>query len=343
MERLIAIVSNGFTHWQMSVGAQFTGIDLIGVPIPTGAGVHMWKAALPGMVTLVTVGLSLVSGEVIRREAEHKQVMALAQSSQPGWRSAAAQGAAIPAADHARPAPGRGVALIIGNAAYPDAGSPLAHPINNARRLAEELRQKGFDAELGENLTRHGMERAIDAFLGKVQPGATALIFFSGFGIQAGRKTYMIPVNAQIWSEDDVRRNGMSLEPVLAELESKGAGAKFVILDASRRNPFERRFRSASAGLAAVHAPDETLMMYAAAPGKVVNDNGGQHSLWMSELIAQIGAGGQTAEEAFHHTRIAVSRSSHREQVPWVSSTLVEDFYFTSPAGYAPSRQPPGS
>jgi hypothetical protein len=40
-----------------------------------------------------------------------------------------------------------------------------------------------------------------------VQPGATALIFFSGFGIQARRKTYMIPVNAQIWSEDDVRRN----------------------------------------------------------------------------------------------------------------------------------------
>jgi glycosyltransferase involved in cell wall biosynthesis len=82
---------------------------------------------------------------------------------------------------------------------------------------------------------------------------------------------------------DDVRRNGMSLEPVLAELENKGARAKFVILDASRRNPFERRFRSASAGLAAVHAPDEKLMMCAAAPGKVVNDNGGQQSLWLSE------------------------------------------------------------
>jgi uncharacterized caspase-like protein len=298
--------------------------------------VRVWKAVLPGMVALVTVGLSLVSGEVIRRETGHKQVVAFAQSSQPDLRSAATQGAAIPGADHALPAPGRAVALIIGNAAYPDAGSPLAHPINNARGLAEELRRKGFDAELGENLTRHGMERAIDTFLGKVQPGAPALIFFSGFGIQAGRKTYMIPVNAQIWSEDDVRRNGMSLEPVLAQLESKGARAKFVILDASRRNPFERRFRSASAGLAAVHAPDETLMMYAAAPGKVVNDNGGQQSLWMSELIAQIGAGGQTAEEAFHHTRIAVSRSSHREQVPWVSSTLVEDFYFTSPTRAVP-------
>jgi uncharacterized caspase-like protein len=303
----------------------------------------MLKAALPGIVALVTVGLSLVSGEVIRSQTEHQRGVASAQSSQPDLRSAATQGAAIPVADRARPAPGRAVALVIGNAAYPDAGVPLAHPINNARGLAEELRGKGFDVEFGENLARHGMERAIDTFLGKVEPGSTALIFFSGFGIQAGRKTYMIPVNAQIWSEDDVRRNGMSLEPVLGELDGKGARTKLVILDASRRNPFERRFRSASAGLAAVHAPDETLMMYAAAPGKVVNDNGGEQSLWMSELIAQIRAAGQTAEEAFHHTRVAVSRSSHREQVPWVSSTLVEDFFFTSPIGYAPSGQPPHS
>jgi uncharacterized caspase-like protein len=294
--------------------------------------VDMWKAVLPGVIALVTLGLSLVSGEVIRRDSEQRQVLALAQTAEPDQtQPLAAQGTANTGSENAASGEGgRPVALVIGNAAYPDAGLPLAQPVNNARALAGALREKGFEVEFGENLTRHAMERAIETFKGMVKPGSAALIFFSGVGIQAGRQSYLIPINAQIWSEDDVRRNGLSLEPVLGEIEAKGAGAKLVVLDASRRNPFERRFRSAAAGLAAIHAPDETLVMYAAAPGKVVNDGEGEHSPLLEELIAQIRSPGRSAEEIFHHTRIAVSRASNREQVPWVSSSLVQDFFFAS-------------
>ena len=75
----------------------------------------------------------------------------------------------------------------------------------------------------------------------------------------------MIPVDAQIWTEPDVRRDGFSLETVLGEINNRGAGVKIALLDASRRNPFERRFRSFSAGLAPVIAPNGTLVMYSAA------------------------------------------------------------------------------
>ena len=75
----------------------------------------------------------------------------------------------------------------------------------------------------------------------------------------------MIPVDAQIWTEPDVRRDGFSLETVLGEINSRGAGVKIALIDASRRNPFERRFRSFSAGLAPVIAPNGTLVMYSAA------------------------------------------------------------------------------
>ena len=75
----------------------------------------------------------------------------------------------------------------------------------------------------------------------------------------------MIPVDAQIWTEADVRRDGFSLETVLGEINSRGAGVKIALIDASRRNPFERRFRSFSAGLAPVIAPNGTLVMYSAA------------------------------------------------------------------------------
>src|SRR6195256_3991826 len=106
-------------------------------------------------------------------------------------------------------------ALVIGNAKYPDAEAPLKEPINDARDVANELKRDGFTVDIGENLTGDGMHRAFDKLYGRVKPGSIALIFFSGFGVQSSRQSYMIPVDAQIWIEADVRRDGFSLEPVL--------------------------------------------------------------------------------------------------------------------------------
>jgi uncharacterized caspase-like protein len=274
----------------------------------------MWKPMLPATAALLALSVSLAFGEGARRGADQEE-------QPPQTRATAAAGAAQP---------GRPVALVIGNAAYPDAEGRLTHPVNSARVLAEALREKGFDVVSGENLSKPEMLRAIETFTEKVTRGSAALVFFSGFGIQASRKTYLIPVNAQIWIEDDVRRVGVSVEPLLGELDSKGAGAKLVILDASRRNPYERRFRGFSAGLAGIYAPDDTLVMYSAAPGKVVNDEGGEESPLVSELIAQIRTPGQSAEDIFIRTRFSVSQASQRRQVPWVSSSMIERFFFGS-------------
>ena len=156
----------------------------------------------------------------------------------------------------------------------------------------------------------------------------TALFYFNGFGIQVARQTYLIPVNAQIWTEADVRRDGISIDAVLAEMHRKGAKVKIVILDAARRNPFERRFRTTAAGLAAVDAPEGTLAMFSAAPGKVISDGTAAPSLFVSELIKEMRVPNLTAEEVFNRARIGVSRASNNEQVPWVASSLVEEFYF---------------
>jgi uncharacterized caspase-like protein len=274
----------------------------------------MWKAVFPVTAALLALSVSLASGEGARRGADQEE-------QQPQTRSTVAAGTAKST---------RAVALVIGNAAYPDAELKLTHPVNNARALADALREKGFEVISGENLGKQEMHRAIETFTEKVTPGSAALVFFSGFGIQASRKTYLIPVNAQIWVEDDVRRGGVSVEPILGELDSRGAGAKLIILDASRRNPFERRFRGFSAGLAGIYSPDDTLVMYSAAPGKVVNDDGGEQSPLISELIAQIRAPGQSAEDIFNRTRLSVSQASQRKQVPWVSSSMIDRFFFGS-------------
>jgi hypothetical protein len=231
-------------------------------------------------------------------------------------------------------------ALVIGNAKYPDADAPLKEPINDARDIADELKRDGFTVDIGENLTGDGMRRAFDKLYGHIKPGTVALIFFSGFGIQSNRQSYMIPVDAQIWTEPDVRRDGFSLEAVLGEINNRGAGVKIALVDASRRNPFERRFRSFSAGLAPVIAPNGTLVMYSAALSSVISDNGSAHSLFVQELLKEIRLPDLMAEETLNRTRVGVTRASRSEQVPWISSSLAEDFSFIPSSGAQPSGSP---
>ena len=226
-------------------------------------------------------------------------------------------------------------ALVIGNAKYPDAEAPLKEPINDARDVADELKRDGFNVDVGENLTGEAMRRAFDRLYGRVKPGTIALVFFSGFGVQSNRQSYMIPIDAQIWTEADVRRDGFSLETVLGEINGRGAGVKIALVDASRRNPFERRFRSGSAGLAPVIAPNGSLVMYSASLNSVISDNGGDHSLFVQELLKEIRVPGLMAEETLNRTRLGVTRASRQEQVPWISSSLAEDFSFIPGSGGA--------
>lgn len=239
-------------------------------------------------------------------------------------------------------AAGNRVALVIGNAKYPDADAPLKEPLNDVRELAAELKRDGFEVDTGENLTGDGMRRALERFYGRIKQGSVALVFFSGYGVQSVRQSYLIPVDAQIWTESDVRRDGFSLETILSEVNSRGAGVKIALLDASRRNPFERRFRNFSAGLAPVVAPSGSLVMYSAALSSVISDNGSDRSLFVTELLKEIKAQDLTAEETLNRTRVSVTRASRSEQVPWISSSLAEDFSFTpGPRPTAVAAAPP--
>lgn len=216
------------------------------------------------------------------------------------------------------------VALVIGNGHYPDASAPLSQPINDARGLTAALRAKGFDVDVVEDATKDDMARAIARLKAKVKQDTVAMLFFGGYGVQVGRESFMIPVDAAIWKEADVRRDGVSIEQVLDAMTEKGAKAKLVVVDASRRNPYERRFRSYSHGLAPISAPENALILTSATPGKVADDGKGQYSVLVTELLNNLDSQASAAS-AFNKTRISVSRASDGEQVPQVSSSLMED------------------
>jgi uncharacterized caspase-like protein len=229
-------------------------------------------------------------------------------------------------------APGQAsrIALVIGNGHYPDANAPLTQPINDARGLTSALRQDGFDVEVVEDASKEDMSLAIGRLKSRIKPDSVVMLFFGGYGIQLGRESYMIPVDAAIWKESDVRRNGISIESVLEMMKEQGARAKLAVIDASRRNPYERRFRAFSHGLAPINAPENALILSSATPGTVVDDSTGHYSVLMAELLNNLNveqADKAAAETVFNKTRVAVARASEGEQVPSVSSSLSEEVH----------------
>ena len=232
------------------------------------------------------------------------------------------------ALEQAAPGKHARLALVIGNGHYPDAAAPLAQPINDARALTSALRRDGFEVDVVEDATKDDMVRAVDRLTSKIQPDSVVMLYFGGFGIQAGRQSYLLPVDAAIWREADVRREGTSVEDVLGAIQQRGAKVRLAVIDASRRNPYERRFRGYSHGLAPIALPGNALILSSATPGKVADDADGATSLLVTELLKNLDTPDTAkagAEAVFTRTRLAVTRASAGEQVPAVSSSLVED------------------
>ena len=194
------------------------------------------------------------------------------------------------------------------------------------------MRRDGFDVDVVEDASKDDMARAIGRLKSKIKRDSVVMLFFGGYGVQVGRESYMIPVDAAIWKEADVRRDGLSIESVLEVMKERGARAKLVVVDASRRNPYERRFRAFSHGLAPINAPDNALILTSATPGQVAEDSKGSHSVLVSELLNNLTAQAG-AEAVFNKTRVAISRASDGEQVPSVSSSLLEDVRLGGDAG----------
>jgi hypothetical protein len=248
----------------------------------------------------------------------------------------------LAAAAMAQPNP---VALVIANANYPDADKPLPSVVGDADAIAAELQHLGFEVEVKTDLDKAETQRAIDAFIDKIKRGETALFYFSGFGLQVERQTYLIPVDASIWAEADVRRDGISVNALVAQVQRKGAGTKLIVIDAGRRNPFEQRFRAAAAGLAPFEMPVGTLTLYSTAIGKSGEEAESRgHGLFASALLRELKAADASVEQLFNRVRTEVSRASQGRQVPWVASSLVKEVSFDDAPAMpepAPPKQPP--
>ena len=236
------------------------------------------------------------------------------------------------------------VALVIGNGAYGEA--PLRNPANDARAIGRAIERLGFRVSMAIDANRAQMERAIVAFTTGLDESTTSLFYYAGHGVQSRGRNYLLPVDAKLDSEAALRFEAIDVAALVEEMGLARSKVSFVILDACRNNPFERRFRGASRGLAAIDAASGTMIAYATAPGSVAADGDGENGLYTSDLLHALQAPGLKAGDVFKRVRIAVSERSNGRQVPWESSSLTGDFVFNPPtaaAATAPAAPAPAA
>jgi uncharacterized caspase-like protein len=220
----------------------------------------------------------------------------------------------------------RRTALVIGNAAYRT--DPLRNAVHDAMDMATTLRQIGFEVMELRDAGHQQMEEGVEQFTRKLGRGGVGLFYFSGHGVQANGLNYLIPVDARISREGDIKYQSVQVDWVLDRMRDAGNELNFVILDACRNNPYARSLRTAQQGLAVMQAASGSLIGYATSPGTTAEDGPGRNGTYTKHLLHFIQVPNLSAEQMFKEVRVAVAQETGKKQIPWESTSLLGDFHF---------------
>ncbi|MDM0110518.1 caspase family protein [Variovorax sp. J22R133] len=219
------------------------------------------------------------------------------------------------------------VALVIGNSSYRTA--ELDNPKNDARDVAELLKQAGFQVELGINTTRTQLLELLQDFGETIKNKRTkfAVFYYAGHGAQQSWRNFLIPVDANVQSGDDVADMAVDLSELTTEMARTRDRNFLMILDACRNDPFGSAYRPVAKGLSQYDAPAGSLLAYATGPGRVASDGSGRNGLYTQYLLSELSVKGTRVEDAFKRVRLGVRLASRGRQIPWESTSLEEDIY----------------
>jgi type VI secretion system VasD/TssJ family lipoprotein len=253
--------------------------------------------------------------------------------------------AALPGGLRAQTAPGavptaavgatRRVALVIGNAQYPQA--PLSNPENDARLVGNTLRTLGFEVDLQLNLKARDFKRVLRDFGRRMDDDDSASVFFyAGHGMQIDRRNYLLPVDLNLRDEGEIKDEAIDIEDtLLARIDRVRPRARIFIIDACRDNPFTTARAGAATrsvrvgrGLAEMAAPG-ALIAFSAAPGRTAEDGPpGTNSIYSRHLAQEMRSEGLEVEEMLKNVRVKVLRDTQERQIPWVNTSMVVNFVF---------------
>ncbi|MCL2805467.1 MAG: tetratricopeptide repeat protein [Treponema sp.] len=210
-------------------------------------------------------------------------------------------------------------ALVIGNSNYTGI-SRLTNPVNDANDMEAVLKDMGFSVTKVLDGSRQSMENAVVQLKNQLSrsTGSYGFFFYAGHGVQSSGENYLIPVDANIPSENALRDRAVALNWIMAELNDAGNELNFIVLDSCRDNPFSWN-RNLSRGLAVVsRAPPGSIIFYATSDGRPASDGTGRNGLFTTQLLNNLKTQGLEITELIRNTGNAVRQSSGGTQIPAV-------------------------
>ena len=229
----------------------------------------------------------------------------------------------------------RQVALVVGNSTYAHIGR-LPNPENDAVDMAAALRRLGFDVTTELDADRVELTEALRAFTRRSAGADVSLVFYAGHGLEMDGVNYLVPVDARLERDVDVRYETVTLDDLL--VSTVGARLRLVILDACRNNPLARSMqrtvasRSVSGGsfgqLNEDLLGDETLVAYAAAAGTTAADGTGRNSPYTSALLAHLDEPLEILT-LFRRVRARVLETTNGGQRPHEYQSLLREHYLS--------------
>jgi uncharacterized caspase-like protein len=245
----------------------------------------------------------------------------------------------------------RRVAFVVGNGTYKNV-SPLPNPPIDAKSMAAVLRNVGFEVVEGTNLTRDKMTERLLEFGKKAQGADVAVFFYAGHGIAINGTNYLLPIDADIKSEMDVKLGAAINIDLTLDQTMGDAKVKLVFLDACRDNPFAAKIKSNSAtrsvsvqsGLAEMKSGEGTLIAFATGPGQTALDGQeGTNSPFTRALMANIATPGVEIQQAMTKVRAQVNEETNKGQLPWGHTNLIGSVYLNPVAAPAASAAAPAT
>ncbi len=237
---------------------------------------------------------------------------------------------AIQAQQGARERPGR--ALLIGNGAYHHLPA-LVQPASNTQVLRTALGEARFQTTVLLDLSQIDMVRQIGAFVASIQPGDTVWFYFSGYGMQSGdhNDNFLLPINFDPRDPRNVTAQAYGMRRLLQDLEATPAGAKIVVIDASREIPALAPL-AAGDGLANVNIEKGTLLCFSTNPGRTTRDApGAQAGSFTRRLAETIPKPGLSPIQIFDVVQKTVAAETGERQIPYFAFLAMEEFFFVAP------------
>lgn len=224
----------------------------------------------------------------------------------------------------------RKAALLIGNAAYSTPATALRNPPNDIAGMKAMLEGAGFDVTVLQDGGRAAMSEALGSFEAKVTGADIGLIYYSGHGIELDGTNFLIPVDAKLTSDREVKYETIVLDDLMQALAGV-TRLKLVLLDACRDNPFLASMKRLSTrgiptrGLGRVDSAESNMLIgFATAPGAVALDGDGDMSPYAAALTRHLVTPGLEIEAALRAVAKDVFDATGGKQRPFKTGSLFE-------------------